>query len=405
MSGTIPGSATETQARRHFSSFDGLRAIAALSILLLHLGFQTAATYTTRFGPYLARLDAGVPVFFLISGFLLYRPYAAAHLLDRPAVSTGPYFVRRAARIFPAYWVALTGIIVFFGLRLHGLRDWVTFYGLLQIYDTHRYLHGISQAWSLATEISFYIALPAYAWILGRLTAGRPSTRRLRRELCMLAAVGAAGLAFRAYADFGHGTVNVIGVYWLPAWADLFAIGMALAVISVAYEGGIVRSTAVEFVGRHPALSWTTAAAVYWVVATRLNLPPGLEPISPKRELARHVGYGLIALFLLLPAVFGEEHRGRIRGLLSSRLAVELGLVSYGVYVWHQAWLEQARRWTGAPSNNLGGNFWAVGAIGLTGTLLVAAASWHLVEQPILRAAHRRSRTRRPDLITAGRPA
>jgi peptidoglycan/LPS O-acetylase OafA/YrhL len=74
---------------------------------------------------------------------------------------------------------------------------------------------------------------------------------------------------------------------------------------------------------------------------------------------------------------------------------VYLGLVSYGIYVWHQAWIEQARRWTGANVTHLGGNVWSVGVISFGGTLAVAALSWHLVESRLLDRVHRAAATGR----------
>jgi len=71
---------TEHPERMQFPSFDGLRALAALSVLLHHVAFASGITTGSRFGPYTARFDVGVAVFFLISGFLLYRPFVAARL-------------------------------------------------------------------------------------------------------------------------------------------------------------------------------------------------------------------------------------------------------------------------------------------------------------------------------------
>jgi peptidoglycan/LPS O-acetylase OafA/YrhL len=381
--------------RRQFACFDGLRAIAALGVLLCHLGFQTAASYTTRAGPYLARLDSGVSVFFLISGFLLYRPFVAARLTAARPVGTGGFYVRRVARIFPAYWLALTGVIVFFGLRLHGPRDVLTFYALAQIYDKHRYLHGISQAWTLATEVSFYAFLPLYAWAIGRVTRRLTVEQRLWAEIAAVITLGVAGFAFRVGVDYAHGTFSLLGIYWLPSWLDLFAIGMLLAVLSVAADAGLTFAPLARRIGRRPGWCWAAAAATFWIAATRLHLPRGLEPLSPRRELAKHLSYAAVALFLLLPAVFGPEREGRIRRFLGSGVMVFLGTISYGIYLWHQAWIEQARRWTGVDLSRLGGNAWLVGVVALAGTVATAALSWHAVEQPVLAIVRRKTSRRR----------
>jgi peptidoglycan/LPS O-acetylase OafA/YrhL len=93
---------------RHFECFDGLRAIAAVSVLLLHTAWTSGFTSRSSLGIYTSRLEIGVSVFFLISGFLLYRPFAVSHFVGRDQPDAGRFWVRRLLRIVPAYWLALT---------------------------------------------------------------------------------------------------------------------------------------------------------------------------------------------------------------------------------------------------------------------------------------------------------
>lgn len=87
----------------HFPCFDGLRAIAAGAVLLHHAGFATGYSGSGRFGQLTAHGDAGVSIFFLISGFLLYRPFVNAHLSGRSPTSADRFLWRRALRILPGY--------------------------------------------------------------------------------------------------------------------------------------------------------------------------------------------------------------------------------------------------------------------------------------------------------------
>jgi peptidoglycan/LPS O-acetylase OafA/YrhL len=66
----------------HFPCFDGLRALAALSIVLTHVAFASGANSPNVLGAFFARMDGGVAMFFVLSGFLLYRPFVLAHLHD-----------------------------------------------------------------------------------------------------------------------------------------------------------------------------------------------------------------------------------------------------------------------------------------------------------------------------------
>lgn len=378
---------------REFPCFDGLRAIAATSVLLHHAGFQTGASFRGGVGPYLARFDAGVTVFFLISGFLLYRPFVVAHLSGGPVMPLRRFWRRRFLRIFPAYWVALTGVVLFFGVQLHGIRDWVTFYGLVQIYDSRRFFGAISQAWSLATEISFYLFLPLYASVVRRLGRGREGV-----EWAGLGVLVAVGLAFRSLLypvrDPGFpASTQFLMRYWLPAHLDLFALGMAMAVASVQLERRGREPFTGGLAGRaFPWVSWGLAAGALWVVAHKVGLTAALADASPAREWARHLLYAAMAVFLILPAVFGPQREGLVRRFLASRPMIGLGLVSYGIYLWHQAWLGKARGWTGGQLFDA--SLWKVAGLAFVLSVAVATASYLVVERPTLALKEPRRRRR-----------
>src|SRR5215467_11624820 len=118
-----------------FPLFDSLRAIAAISVLAFHAGIVSGLLSSGSWlKPYAARLDVGVSVFFLISGFLLYRPFTRARLLGESQPQTGAYAWRRFLRIVPAYWVALTIITICLGLpRVFSAAGIPIYYGFGQI--------------------------------------------------------------------------------------------------------------------------------------------------------------------------------------------------------------------------------------------------------------------------------
>ena len=92
-------------------ALDGVRALAALAVLVTHVAFTTGAYGAGLPGALLARLDVGVPLFFVLSGYLLYRPHARARVGGRPALPARAYLLRRAARILPAYLLVV--LVVF----------------------------------------------------------------------------------------------------------------------------------------------------------------------------------------------------------------------------------------------------------------------------------------------------
>jgi peptidoglycan/LPS O-acetylase OafA/YrhL len=85
--------------------------------------------------------------------------------------------------------------------------------------------------------------------------------------------------------------------------------------------------------------------------------------------------------------VFGPQDRSWFRRFLRWKPVVYLGVVSYGVYLWHNNFLEQAREWSKFPL--FGGNFMMLLTITLAWSLVIATASYYLVELPILRRKDR----------------
>ncbi|MEY2568162.1 MAG: hypothetical protein QOE35_2691 [Actinomycetota bacterium] len=375
-----------------FPCFDGFRAIAAVMVLLIHASIGTGAIRGERAGPFLARMDAGVAVFFVISGFLLYRPYVVEHLGGRAALPTAAFWRRRVLRIFPAYVVALAVIAYVLQQRSVPARDAPFYFGLLQVYRPQTVLGGLSQAWSLCVELSYYALLPLYAWLLGRRRTS--PTRQVWLEWAGLASLVAMALGFRAWvrlADISTYTVN-----WLPAWLDLFALGMALAVLSANAERGRP-GRVVTAVGRRPAACWLGAAVAFWFVATQLDLPRGAAPMNVVQEVGSHWLYGLIGLLIVLPGVFGDQRQGLIRRMLQSRPVVAVGVVSYGIYLWHIAVLEKV-----IPHlRGLGRLEFAVAVIvGLALTYVVARISYVVVERPALELKGRVTPARRTEVAT-----
>ncbi|HEY3810626.1 MAG TPA: acyltransferase [Acidimicrobiales bacterium] len=401
-----------TQSAPRYPCFDGLRAIAAISVVGVHTTFVSGFTGRSGLGRYTSRLEIGVSVFFVISGFLLYRPFAVAHFRGTPAPDARRFWVRRLRRIIPAYWVAF--LVVSYVLQADTVRHaWWSlpiYLGFAQIYLPNYTLTGITQAWSVCTEMTFYLTLPLWATLMGRLGAAGPSSRRrpagpfrrhrhrpaahprrpvdtqLRVELAGLASLVVVGLAYRIWVLQMHTSLSTTMPNWLPGFVDLFALGMLLAVVS-AYLAQTDHRPAWLW---HPALPWASwaLAAGAFVAVGNIRLP--LIPIyqSPVGiSLVRQTLYGLFALFLVLPAVFGPQDRGLLRGLLRAQPVALIGLVSYGVYLWHEAALMLFLRWTGDHLFRI--PLWQLfGAVGGM-ALLAATASYVVVERPALRGRRR----------------
>jgi peptidoglycan/LPS O-acetylase OafA/YrhL len=380
-----------------FPGFDGLRAIAAATVVITHTSFISGTNVRSHtFGPYLARLDSGVSIFFLISGFLLYRPFAAAHLQGRAPMRTGSFLQRRFLRIFPAYWLALSAsIFVFHKVTLHSPGEYLIIYGLLQIYFPAHVRGGITQAWSLCTEISFYLFLPVYARIVRRGADHRDVGRRYRRELAGVAALFVAGYAFRVVFVTTHLFNRELAADWLPAYFDMFALGMLLAVLSA---WAAERRTAGEGAFSRPGagtVSWALAFVCLWLASHHVGLPLLIRELTLRESLERQLLYEGMAFFLLLPAVFGPQDRGLIRRFLKSRPMWAIGLISYGIYLWHELWIDRyylCQPWLAAHADCEGvkpfappGHFWDLTIVVVVLSVAASVFSYWVVEKPSLK--------------------
>lgn len=371
----------ESRADR-FPLMDSLRAIAALLVLLGHAAFMAGALGTgSAVRELAARLDVGVAVFFLISGFLLYRPFVRARLTGAAPPSTGAYAWRRFLRIVPAYWVALTVVAVVLSLEYVFTAEGVlTYYGFAQIYRTGTVTGGIGPAWTLCIEVTFYAALPVWALAMRRLRGGH------RTELLAVGALFVLSVAWKLVVMGGEEpVVSVPALFALPAYLDHFALGMGLAVLSAAWQDRQGEAAAlVRVVDRRPWLPWAFAVAAYVACAYAIGLEGAFpEPVTPAQYLARHELYALVGLGLLLPAIFGDPRRGLVRRLLGMRVLLWLGLVSYGIYLWHQPVLAKLRDW-GLPQTDFAHPYLVWPALGLAGAVLMAAVSYYAVERPLL---------------------
>jgi peptidoglycan/LPS O-acetylase OafA/YrhL len=373
-----------------FPLFDGLRAIAVLSVLVTHTALLSGANELAWYGKYTARLDVGVTVFFLISGFLLYRPFVAAHLDGRDGPRVRDYARRRVLRIVPAYWLALTVLAIYPGLiQMWTGHSWV-YYLFLQDYRAEWTFGGIQPAWSLAIEAAFYISLPVIAYGLRGVGARMSRAGRVRLEAAVIAALGIASFVVRAVTPGSPASQVHIT---LPGTFDWFALGMLLAVASAALAGR--EPALVRFLRRWPSSAWLVALALFWFTATQLGLGGTLFfRVTTAQSLAQHALYGAIAFFLLLPAIFAGDAAGLPRRVLRNRVVAWLGLISYGVFLWHHP---IALKLTAADHRGLFPGFRMLGITAATFAIAVACAalSYYLLERPILRYKDGLSRRRR----------
>jgi peptidoglycan/LPS O-acetylase OafA/YrhL len=375
-------------------ALDGLRAVGAFAVILTHVGFQSVASLHGPFAGVLARLDLGVALFFAISGYLLFRPHVVAQLDRAPRSATLNYFKHRALRILPVLWVA---VILSATLLPHPGRGAMPFAEhalLVQVYLPDNALEGLTQMWSLATEVAFYLALPAAAAAMARLGHGRTWCIRVLLVCATAQVVGPAWMVWCA------ATGSPRGHLWLPGFVGWFAAGMALAVWRVGRSRGVLPATSLDVLATRTGSVWALAAAVFAVTTTPIAGPYDLTSPTPGQAGAKNLLYALVALLVVAPTVVATTRRSGPLSTLSSKPAHVLGSISYAVFAYHVVILAVLGR--ALDLKPFAGGFW----VRLGGTVVVSVvaglASFYLMERPIIRWGRRRESS---SGYVAGEPA
>jgi peptidoglycan/LPS O-acetylase OafA/YrhL len=394
---TAPVGPPATSAPQHLAPLDGYRALAAVLIVICHAVLGSGAVNTVP------TLDAnrasffGVVMFFALSGYLLYEPIVAAHLEGRPTLSTRRFLWRRLLRILPLYWIVLTAYLLILDTPgIGSVANHVKMYLLLQIYDSSLYAKGIPAAWTLCVDLTFYLALPFLALAarrLGRRWGGGPNAM-FQANAVMIAAVFLLGPIWRvSWSLSGHDQlVNI----WLPAQADLFALGMALALVNAARRcSDRPVPSGLAAVSRRPAACLVGAVAAI-AVLDLVQIPLSGQPVDAGQQATRYAMYLVAGALLLAPMVLGDR-RNRPARFLGSPPLRWLSDASYGLYLWHMIVLFQVRELMGGPGEV---GFWPLFPIGLVISLALGACGFELIEKPLhqLRDGrrHRRAPARPP---------
>lgn len=397
----VPSAAGDRPDHSEFPALDGLRALAVTAVVGTHCGY-----WTYRYGRgvgqgLLARLDSGVAIFFVLSGFLLSRPWLIAAARNQPAPQLRVYFWRRALRILPAYWV--TVLIAFATLhdnRKVGGADFVRHALLLQIYHLGWLRAGLTQTWSLCTEAAFYLVLPLFGagclWWTRRF-GWRPAGLLAGCGLLVLATVG-----WYLWIHANGWSVFTSANFWLPGYFSWFAGGIAMAVIQVHLEHGRAgpRWRIADQLGNSPGVCWTAALATFVIAATPLAGPRTVGLISTGEALCRNLLYITMAMLIVWPAVFGSRRWAVL--VFGNPPLRWLGRISYSIFLLHLVLLE-------AGMNVLGYKLFT----GSAGTLFVftmatsvvaAAISYRLIERPAMAMRHLVPARRQTQLAPVRRP-
>ncbi len=316
-------------------SLTGIRAVAALLVIGTHAAYTTGKYTHGYAGLLFSRMEIGVPIFFVLSGYLLFGPWVRAAGNGTSPPSLARYAWHRIRRIMPAYVVAVLAAYLLYHFHEAGPNPGHTWYGLLrnltltQIYtDGYMFSHihqGLTQMWSLAVEVSFYVVLPIIAYLVLAVLC----RRRWKPQLALagLAVFAMISPAWMVYVHTAQGLPDGARL-WLPGYLAWFIGGMMLTVL------------AAMGVRCYWFVALPLVVVSYFIVSTPVAGEPTTSPTGLAQAVVKTIFYAVIATLVVAPPALGDN--GWYERVLSSRPMVWLGEISYEIFLVHLVIMELA---------------------------------------------------------------
>ena len=336
-----------------FSGFNALRALAALGVVAAHTLTTSPLSALPR--AVVENLATGVALFFVISGFLLYRPFAGS-LGNRGTVSVRRFFANRALRIVPLYTVVV--LVVFFATQAHPAEALVRLLRALSFTGVYSGQDLLPVAWSLDDEVAFYLLLPVLYLLL--MAWPRPG-QRLVLGIAIIAALSMASLVALAVTPQDQAITGGPVTKF-----HLFGLGMLLASLHVRWPGYTLSPQMLLLGGAAVSGAFTVSGLAYEQHAFVFNPVCGA------------------ASFLMVGVVAFSGSRAGLTRALSWRPLSHLGDVSYGIYLWHEP-IHHVLFNEGVLSSSYVPGFLEIAMC----TIALATGTYYLVEKPALRLKNR----------------
>ena len=349
-------------------ALDGIRALAVSAVLAYHAGFGWAR------GGFL-----GVDAFFVLSGFLI-TSLLLGEWRDRGAIGLFAFWSRRARRLLPALFLMLLGVAayaVFFAGRLELGRirgdalatigyvaNWRPIFAGQSYFDQFSVPSPLRHTWSLGIEEQYYIVWPLLVLLL--LRPRRGSTKLLLPV--SLALLATSAILMGVLFEPGRDPSRVY--YGTDTRAQSLLVGATLAMLLL--HVGPIRNVLASRLLQVAAVVCAVAIGYCWSVT------------SEGSTLLFRGGFLLLALGVAVVIAAAVQPKAAPLGrLLSLPPLRRLGLISYGVYLWHwPIYLMLTADRTGIDSYGLF-------AVRVATTLAVATVSYYLIEMPVRRGAFR----------------
>lgn len=350
---TETGSGLVQAGERRSVRLESVRAVAALAVIVVHAygyanGYRPSAIFSTYYDRLVSSTADGVDLFFALSGYLLFLPFAQHWWGSGSRPDVGRYARNRALRILPLYYVVIVVYLIVGSASRSQTLHFLTF---TQDFFSNSVQRIDGPTWSIVAEVEFYALLPVVAWAIGRV-----SRRSVAAGFLALGVLTAVTFAVR----LSIGPASPLTWQYSPATnAFFFLPGMVLALVRCARPERVL--------DRLPGLLrrsdlWVALAVGLWMLhAWRWSHDELLG----------------VASFLVLGACVLPLDAGLLVAVLDMRVLGWLGMVSYSMYMWHDPVVH-------ALSGVVPGGFPGLLAVSVPVSVAIAGASYLLIERPFL---------------------
>lgn len=347
------------------AALDGVRALAFLIVLTLHMSIMTGqlGLWNQDKRPFVSALFAagfsGVTLFFVLSGFLLFLPYAQSLLFQKSWPSIKIFYMRRILRIWPLYFFSLF-IFIMAGhpnfINPHEWKNLLPFLTFTMGFQTSQVIDG--PYWSLAVEFQYYILLPFLALAMAGLICWLPTKLRFWGVNGCLLLMIAWGLATRRWGDYyiahpqdpwlasHHIVKQILDVIYgdKGKYLEDFAVGMLVATLYTFVRNSAKKDQYQRLLGRlgYGLVAFCVALFILGAMRNYTSLVGYTWPVAPRffaiapwtTEFCFALSYGCLVL-----AVLFARSSGLLQRIFAWNPLRWLGLLTYSLYVWHVPFL------------------------------------------------------------------
>lgn len=365
----------------HIGVLDGIRALAVLVVVWFHFWQQSwimphIGAVSLDWIPRTGYLMVDMMIF--MSGFCLFLPYARKMVYGERAQSVSEFYVKRAARILPSYYIAVAVALVFalamgaYASNQNMLKDLFAHIFLVHNFFPETYvmtqLNGV--LWTVAVEAQFYLFFPLYAKAFQK--------KPILTYLGMIA----IGLSSSYLIGQNFDTINQsLYVNHVLTFAGVYANGLLAAWLYMVITKNRKRKTVEGVAGMVTACA---CVYVYYLLTTQLQASDN----GQKWQVENRFLLSLLFMVFVLAVIFSARW---FRKIFDNRIMVFLAGISYNLYIWHQYIAVKLKEfripfWEGdTPPNQSGDTVWQwqYMILCIILSLLVATAMTYLVERPL----------------------